>query len=89
MKTNLIPFPTIKKGDRLKERAKIVAENFSHPDYGIPLMVYITRKMYETFATDEADWLEMNVLTKLFELESYLIELQGVNDEESGGDQDN
>jgi hypothetical protein len=86
MKDNLIPFPTVKKGDRLKERARIVAENFSHPDYGIPLMIYMTRKMYETFASCEADFLEFNVLSKLHELEGYLSEFQGEENEEGNSD---
>lgn len=72
MKANLTTFPTIKKGDRLKERARIVAENFSHPQHGIPLMLFLSHKMYETFSSSEVDWLEMNILSKLHEVISYM-----------------
>lgn len=72
MKDNLIPFPTVKKSDRLKERARIVAENFSHPQHGIPLMLFVTHRMYEAFSSSEVDWLEMNILSKLHEVISYM-----------------
>lgn len=70
----LIPFPTVPRGDRLVERCKIVAKNFQDPDIGNNLMLYMTRQMYEVFMCHpEKEWLEEQVLAKLFELENLLV----------------
>lgn len=72
MKAKLLTFPTIPKGRRLAERARIVAENFQNPVYGTPLMLYIIERMYDTFNTEDIDWQEMQILAKLHELSAYL-----------------
>jgi hypothetical protein len=76
MKDKLIPFPTTPKSERLAERAKIVAHHFDDPEIGIKLMLFMVRKMYESFATEEAEFLELNILSRLFDLESYLSQYQ-------------
>lgn len=77
----LLTFPTVPKADRLAERCKIVAHNFHDPDIGINLMLYMTRKMYEAIASQDADWIEGQILAKLCELENYLAMYEEENDE--------
>lgn len=72
MKAKLIHFPAVPKDKRLAERAKIIAENFRDYEHGIPLMIYLTRKMYEVISASETDWCESQILAKLHELEAYL-----------------
>ena len=70
-RAKLITFPTVSKADRLGERCKIVAHNFHDPEIGVNLMLYMTRKMYEAMVSQEADWIESQILSKLVELENY------------------
>ena len=81
MKGKLLSFPAITKDKRLLERARIVAHNFHDPEVGIKLMIYLTREMYNTFSCEEAEWLEFNILSKLHELDSYLLQYEAHNEE--------
>lgn len=81
MKCKLYAVSVTTKPERLLERAKITCKNFRDPVYGIALMKYVVAEMYSTIGECEADWLEMQILAKLHELESYL-ELYGGDDDE-------
>lgn len=81
MRGKLIAFPTVEKSKRLAERARILGENFHDPEHGVKLMIYLVRKMYDVFAHDEMEFLELNILAKLHELDSYLSQYE-VNNEE-------
>jgi hypothetical protein len=73
MKGKLLGFPTVPKDKRISERAKILSKNFSDPVYGVPLMIFLTSEIYNVFSSDEADWLECQILAKAYELEQYLL----------------
>lgn len=73
MKGKLLPLPTTPKEERLWKRVEIVCKNLHDEDIGVDIMLELCRSMYEEFASEECDFLEMQILSKLMELEAYLV----------------
>ena len=81
-KNILTPLPTPPREERIFNRCKIVCKNFDDPENGVELMKMVVRSMFETFASEEADIWECQILSKLIELEAFILMYESQNGSE-------
>lgn len=77
---NLIVFTGPPKAERLAERARIVAKNFSDPDIGLQLIDFMLLSVYNEFASED-DFYSEQICAKMLEARSYIAIFQGEYDE--------
>jgi phosphoribosylamine-glycine ligase len=71
MRAKFLVFKGPEKHERLIERAKIVAKNFSNETYGVALMDYMIIEIYNQFK-DSDDFHSEQICIKAHELRSWL-----------------